>query len=492
MSKLDYDVIIIGAGLGGLTAASILSKNKRKVLVLEKNPVPGGYAVNFRRKGFEFDAGLHMMFGCKRDGLTYSILDLCGIAKKIKFLKPKYLYRTIFPDFDFRVEQCDIKSYIKLLQQMFPTEKNGIDSLFAEIKKIYDGIHKFDKFEVLSSEFLHSVNTTCNKLLNKHLNHPKLKAIIFQLWPYFGLPSNKLPIFYFCYPWYDFFTAGGFYPLGGAKTITRAFTESIIKNGGNILFNHEVKKIIIKDKIVRGVMVNKKNEFFGKIIISNLDARFTFENLIGDKNLPAGLLKGLNKLEPSISAFQVYLGLNTDLKKLGFFDYEVFVNPSYNLERQFNDSIKNNMSKMPYLLTCYSNLDGTCVPTKKSILVIATLSGYDFWEKLPIGEYKKTKEIMAQKLIKRAEDIIPHLSHYIEVQEVATPLTMKRYSGSCKGAIYGWAPSITQTGFRRMDFKTPIKNLYLVGAWTRPGGGTTGVMYSARVMTDKLLKHKHI
>jgi prolycopene isomerase len=95
---------------------------------------------------------------------------------------------------------------------------------------------------------------------------------------------------------------------------------------------------------------------------------------------------------------------------------------------------------------------------------------------------------MAMKLIKRAEDIIPRLSSYIDVQEVATPLTMERYTGNYKGAIYGWAPLISQTGFRRMDSKTPIKNLYLAGAWTRPGGGTTGVMYSGKSIAEKILK----
>lgn len=484
----NYDVIIIGAGLGGLTAASILAKNRKRILLLEKNPIPGGYVVNFRRKGFEFDAGLHMMFGCHKNGNTYNILNQCGVSRKIKFLKPEYLYRGIYPDFDFRVLQSNIQSYVKLLQQMFPPEKKGIKSLFKEIKNNYNGIYKFDRIGTLTHEFIFSINNTCDKLLNKYIEHPKLRTIIFQLWPYFGLPPSKLPFFYFCYPWYDFFEGGGFYPLGGGKAIINALTKSIIKNKGDILFNHNVKKIIIKNNIAKGVIVNNGEEYFGKIIISNIDACRTFKNLIEDKMLPPEFLRELNNIEPSISAFQIYLGLNIDLKNVGFPDYEVFINPDYDLERQFQDSIENNFDRVPYSMTGYSNLVKSHAPKKRSTLVITVFSGYDFWRKLSNRDYKKTKELMAMKLIKRAEDIIPRLSSYIDVQEVATPLTMERYTGNYKGAIYGWAPLISQTGFRRMDSKTPIKNLYLAGAWTRPGGGTTGVMYSGKSIAEKILK----
>ena len=121
-----YDVIIIGAGIGGLAAGAVLSKKGKKVLVLERIHVPGGCAVNFRRGRFEFDASLHLLNGLDKGKPSYRLLEECGVDKKVKFLKPAHLYRSIFPDFDVRVPQCNSEAYINILGNLFSKEKNRI------------------------------------------------------------------------------------------------------------------------------------------------------------------------------------------------------------------------------------------------------------------------------------------------------------------------------------------------------------------------------
>jgi prolycopene isomerase len=151
--------------------------------------------------------------------------------------------------------------------------------------------------------------------------------------------------------------------------------------------------------------------------------------------------------------------------------------------------LNNDLKNAPIVLTLYSNVEDRYAPEGKFVMVVMTLSGYDFWKKLSKEEYKKQKEIFADILIKKAEGVIPNFSSYIKVIETATPLTMERYTGNYKGAIYGWSQTVSQSGSNRLKNKTPIKNLYLAGAWTQPSGGIKGVMQSGIIVSNKILEN---
>lgn len=485
-----YDVIIIGAGIGGLTAGAILARNGKKVLVLEKNPMVGGYAVNFKRKGFEFDASLHLINSCSRNDRTHNILKQCGVANKIKFLKPKDLYVSIFPDRELKVPQCDFKKYLRLLQKSFPNHKDRILKLYSEINNIYKSIYRFDRYGELSPEFIKSTATTCDNFFHNYFNDGQLEAAIFQLWAYFGLPPSKLPVFYFAYPWHNYLCKGGFYPMGGSKEISNALADIIRSNGGEILFNKSVEKIVIKDNIAKSVVIDNGNEYQGEVTISNIDARRTFLNLIPADYLPVQFIDTIKSMKPSLSVFQVYLGLSVNLKKLGINSYEFFLNPDYDIENHYISALENNVEKNALGVTIYSNLCEKFAPPGKSVVVITMFSNYKYWSGLNQQAYKEEKSRFAETMIKCVEKIIPNLPDYIEFCETASPLTMERYTFNYEGAIYGWEQSVPQTGIMRMDRITPIKNLFMAGAWTRPGGGIAGVIYSGKAIASELLKNK--
>lgn len=497
--KNEYDVIIIGAGIGGLAAGAILARNGKKILILEKNPVAGGYAVNFRRGDFEFDVSLHMIDGCDKGKGTHKVLEKCGILSKIQLLKPQYLYRSIYPDFDIRIPQNEPKEYLKVLIKNFPHERINIENLFKEMSKIFYEIRKFlytkiplwleiPFFFIRYPKLFYYANKSVETMLNKYLKDHKLKAIIAQLWGYYGLPPSKMSPFYFSYGWHDYLYNGGYYVKGGSFSLTNAFSEVIEENQGKIMLSAEVQKIIIEDKTSKGIITNKGDKLFSRIIVSNIDIRKTFNELIGASYLSAAFIKKVNNMEPSPSAFIVYLGLNINLLDIGIKDYEIFYNPSYDLDRQLIDCINNDMDKALFLLTIYSNADSDYAHKGKSILEIMTLAGYDFWKDLSKSEYKEKKIQLAQKLIRRVETIIPNLSSYIETIEIATPITMEKYTGNYKGSIYGASQLVSQSGLKRLDQKTPIKNLYLVGAWTVPGEGISGVVHSGEQVAERILR----
>ncbi|MDD4910189.1 MAG: NAD(P)/FAD-dependent oxidoreductase [Candidatus Omnitrophica bacterium] len=499
-----YDVIIIGAGIGGLTAAAILAKNGKKVLVLEKNHVAGGYAVNFRRGDFNFDASLHLMNGCSEGGLSYNVLKKCGALNRVNFLRSQYLYRSIYPDLDFRLPQFDSSGQIGALANYFPSERKGIEKLFKEMAKLYSDIRKFVYSDLplnIESSFLPFKYRTLFKyhnkpyknLLDRFIKDERLKVIIGQFWPYYGLPFDKLSSVYFVFPSYDFFRNGGYYLKGGVQSITDALLHSTKEYGGVVLLNSKITKIVLENKNAKKVITDKGEEFSASFFISNVDARMTFLELIGEQYLPVKFISKIRQMEPSISIAQVYLGLNRDLRELGFSDYEIFYNPHYDINKQFAAcSGEFDIKDALFCLTLYSNIDPDAAPQGKFSMGITFFSYYDSWAKLTKEQYLQEKIRVSRELIKASEKIIPNLSSYIEKVEVATPVTMERYTGNYKGAVYGWSQVVSQSGMNRLDNRTPIRNLYLASAWTRMGGGVSMVLYAGEQAAEAILNKNKI
>lgn len=495
-----YDVIIIGAGIAGLTAAAVLAKRGKKVLLLEKNSVPGGCVVNFKRGRFDFDVALDSIDGFNKGEIQYDILEKCGALNKINFIRPEYLYRAIFPDFDYRVAQSNLEGYINILAGYFPNERKGIEKIYAEMFKIFKEGEKFfisqNKnpfwFELICLPFkyptiLKNAFSSLESMMSRFIQDHRLKALIAQNWQYFGLAPSKLSAFYYSYPMIDFLYNGSHYIKGGGQVLTSSLFEAMQENGGNALLNTPVEKIIIKDNTAIGVS-SQKGEFLADMIVSGMDVNKTFFDLVGKDKLDSCFSRKLRKLQPAASAFGVHLGLKVDLKETGFTDYEIFYHPDYDFEKQYKQCINNEMDKVPFFITVHTNADKNNFSPGTGQLKIVTLSGAEFWRGLNKSDYERKKRELGDTLVKRAERIIPNLASYIETMNVVTPLTLERYTGNYGGAIYGFDQLVSQSGLFRLNQNTPIRNLYLTGAWTRPGGGMSAVMISGDHIAEEILK----
>lgn len=477
----NYDALVIGAGIGGLTIGCLLSFTK-KVLILEKNITLGGYCSTFKRNDFIFEAAIHAINNCKENHFAYDILKRCDVIDKIEFLKPKSLYRAIYPNHDFIVAQENVNSYLNMLIKYFPKESNGIKELFKNMHNVFSEVEKINKCKSLkkSPNLIQASKESLEKMMDRYLDSSELKAIISQHWMYCGLPPSKLSPIHFSYISQDYLLNGGYCIKGGTQKLVDCLAKKIKDNGSEILPRHEVDAVIVKDSVAKGVKTTTGECFWSDYIISNIDARRTYESITEKNQVVDICLRQMDKTRPSISTVRVYLGLGVDLKKLGINDYEVFVNPSYNLDLSYDSLMKNRLDNVPFGICIHSNVDHTICGEGKSIVSITMLSGYDYWKVLPKYEYKKKKLEVAEKLIQKTEEaVIPNLGKYINVKVVATPLTMERYTGNGKGAAYGWTRNVNFYGSKHMNIQTPIKNLFLSSNWTKIGGGVEGVLRSA-------------
>ena len=491
-----WDAIIIGSGLGGLSCAAAFARQGFKPLVVEQHDKPGGYATAFSRPGgFVFDVSLHSTTVGERGGLHNLIPGFPEITD-VEFLPHPTLYRAIYPDYDLRVPQKDLNGYIGMLISYFPEEQEGIKGLFEDMGGLANDIGKLmrargqvdmSRFPIDFPYLARFYNRTWGEMVNARLKNERLKAIVSGQWGYYGLPPSKLCSVYYALPNIGYLTGGGYYPKGRSQDISNALAGFIAAHGGKVMLNTKVEKILLKDQAAVGVATTTGEELKGKVVVSNANAFDTFRKMIGDLDLLAEYESAWKQYSVSLSSFQIFLGLKEDLVgKLGIADSEIFIEPSYDPEASYERALKGDVEGGGMGITLYDNIYKGYSPKGKNTLNIIVLQGYGPWEKFEKdyfagnkAEYLKEKQRMADVLIGNAEKtLLPGLSEAIEVKEIGTPLTNLRYTGNYRGAIYGWDQTVNNSGGTRVGHKTPIRNLYLAGAWSKPGHGYGGVLAS--------------
>ena len=506
-SSDEVDAVIIGSGLGGLSCAAALARQGFQPLVLEQHSQPGGYATSFRRQGgFEFDVSLHSTTVGERDGI-HNLIPGFPEIDEVEFVPHTDLYRVIFPNHDIRVRQRDLAGYVQQLIGLFPDEEAGIRALFTEMKDFLDQFWGFREAMARGGFDMNEVPvrfpllarysfSTWGRVVDGHLQNPELKAIVSAQWGYYGLPPSQLASFYYALPYIGYLEEGGFYPRGRSQTISDAFVKFIEARGGSVVLNTKVEEILIRDHTAYGVRTEDGQEYNGRVVVSNANAIDTFRNMIHEDEFLEDYLGRLDGYNMSVSSFQVFLGLNRDLVgELGLRDSEIFFETDYDSDAGYQRIVNADIEASGFGLTLYDNLYEGYSPPGKNTVNILSLQGYDHWQKFEkdywAGEktaYWAEKNRMADILIKRVEgSLMPGLSEAIEVKEIGTPLTNIRYTGHPRGAIYGWDQTLNNSGGNRVGNSTPIKNLYLAGAWSSPGHGYSAVINSGLMCFSEIM-----
>jgi phytoene dehydrogenase-like protein len=492
----QFDAVIVGAGLGGLSCGAAFARQGFKTLILEKHDKPGGYATTFRRPGgFVFDASLHSTTVGERGGIRNLIPGFPEITD-VEFVPHRTLYRALFPDHDIRVPPRDLPAYIKTLVGLFPAEEAGIRALFEDMQAVAADIGKLSqaagKVEMsrFPAEFPHLVRAagqTWGAMMDARIKDARLKGIVSALWGYYGLPPSKLASFYYALPTIGYLEEGGYYPKGKSQKISDALVAFTTARGGKVLLDTEVVKVLMKDGAAYGVRTADGHEYTGRAVIANSNPHDLFHSLVEDDGRLKDFVPRMDRWTASLSTFQVFLGLKKDLVgALGIPETEIFCASGYDPEAEYAGALSADMTNPSLGITLYDNLYPGYSPQGKNTLSLIMLQGYGHWEKYEADyrqgrktAYRAEKERIADILIRRAEErLLPGLSKAIEVREIGTPLTNVRYTGNYRGSIYGWDQTLDNSGMRRMGHSTPIANLYLSGAWTRPGGGYSAVLMS--------------
>jgi len=506
-----YDAIVIGAGLGGLSAATILARNGLNVLLLERHNVPGGYATSFVRGRYEFEIALHELSGIgppERRGSLYRYLDYLGVADKVEFLHMPNLYRALFldrqdpgrPELDITLP-AGRDAFENKLCQTFPHEARGIRrflrrvfdlrSDFVKIARQRGAGHPLTMFWRLP-HFSRYLPTTWGHVLNRDVHDPRARAVLSQYWGYFGMAPSQVSFLYFAMGLAAYIKQGPAFPRGRSQALSNAFLASFEELGGKARMNCGVQKITTSSAgdRVTGVITEGGEEIMADWIISNADPITTCRDMIGRDKVPSSFFRELQSSEVAPSTINVYLGVARPPEELRLTEHEIFINQDDDFDRHY-EVMRTISTELPpaIVLTCYNIVYPDISPPGTSIVVLTALNYGEPWYEVLPAEYVETKNRVGDAMIRLAERAIPGLREYAEVVEVSTPLTNMRYAGTMGGSIYGFNQPPRDNIVWRMGHRGPLDRLYFVGAWTQPGGGFETAMMSGQMAGGALL-HK--
>lgn len=500
-----FDVIVVGAGIGGLTAAATLANRGKQVLVLDMHYEMGGCATVFHRKGkdYEFDVGLHYIGDCGKEGLIPRILRGAGIDDgEINFIEqdPDGFETLCFPDFQFAVPR-GYERFRERLIEAFPKEKSGINRYFKMLQQVWDfmGIHSrpLSALWVLPRSWMlmrHSKSTVA-QFLDTCTQDQRLRAILTgQLGVYHQPPSRATMAGHAAVV--NHFLQGSYYPSGGGQMFSDKLGAVVERNGGKILLRSKVERILVEKG--RAVGVEFSNKHLGKrtvkadAVICNADIKHTLLDLIGRDHLQAKTVTKAERFEMSPAMGVVYLGIDLDLKAMGLKNTNYRIYPGCDYERAYREVFAGQFPDEPHLFIGNATMKD---PDNPAIappgiynlqLMSAVPSNPESWgvtqAEVADGSYRNNpaylakKEWYARQLIALAERVIPNMSQHIEYQEVSTPFSVTRFIGSAGGTSYGLAFTPEYFLHNRPGTKTEIRNLFLCGASTRTGHGIFGAM----------------
>ncbi len=490
---MGHDVVIIGTGMGGLTAGALLAKTGLKVLLLEKGAQPGGYVVSFRKQGFTFDATGVFVGGCEPGGEFDTLLREVGVQLEFKKIDA---IRNIYPGFEISLRGGGFDHYIERLKSMFPEENQGVERYERIISRIGVEVEalseiKWYKKALFPLFFWHLVRfseTTHKTILDRLFKGHELKMALSSL-PV-TVPPSRLSFLFVATLLNKVISQGAYYPKGGMGVISEALAGSIERNGGRIRYRTEAARLLTQGNRVTGVVTHEGEVIEAPTVISNVSLPQTFRSLLSE-GPPSSLARRVDRLEYSLSNFIVYLGVRAapELNSLPFFTYLRSIS---DLEGEYRMLRNGEIPENPTLIMVIPSLiDPSLAPEGAHAVKLLSVAPYGYrngWDRTDRRSYQALKDEMAQRLIAQVESrIVPGFTAKILFHEAATPITLERYTGNEQGAMYGLATTPRQFGRHRPSNRTPIKGLYLAGHYTRPAHGIVGAAISGSFTAQMIL-----
>lgn len=478
-----YDAIVVGSGLGGVSAAALLSKHGYKTLVLEQGDGFGGLAHAFKRDDYTFDSAIRVL---AEGEMVEGLLEYLGVLDECKLLPIDHLYRAEFPGQSI-FAPTGLEDFMEAHVRLFPQEEEGIRTFFGLRRQMFletaqmpmqlDPRQLADAMSIAPTLFKYRM-ATLQDVMDEYLVDPKLKAMASALWPYMGATPSRLSFFAYS-QFVGVLVDGPYYCQGSFQSLVDAFLTALERNGGEAVVRAPVTRILVDEGRTSGVEIEGGRILRAPVVVSNADARHTFEDLVGLDALPSGYLKRLQRMRPSMSACCLYGATSHDLLQYAP-AHETFKYNHWDHEDTWQDILAGKPGGIS--MSIMTMLDPDLAPAGEHLIIMTAVAPYDIG--IPWSEHRDT---YMEQLIAEFETTIPNLREHLSFWIGGTPLDIERFTRNYEGATYGWELIPQQIGSKRLGHAAPIDGLYLSGHWTEEGPASFRVILSGINTATKIL-----
>ncbi|MBX2908461.1 MAG: NAD(P)/FAD-dependent oxidoreductase [Chitinophagales bacterium] len=510
----NFDVIVVGSGMGGTATAALLAKEGKRVLVLEQHYTAGGFTHAYMRRGYLWDVGIHYVGEMQNEKNLMTKLFKYLSNDQLKWADMGEVYdKMIFGKevYDYAKGKEEFKAKLKTY---FP-EPNDQLAIDHYVQAIYDAQRAQMGFftEKLLPRFLQPFlstwlrkkalkwNKTTLEVLQSITQNRKLIAVLTGQFGDYGLPPAESSFMMHAIL-AKHYMRGGNYPVGGAGKIFETIAPAICEAGGEIFVNAPVKEIILKNNKAIGVKMESGEEYFAPTIVSNTGINTTFKKLLPKEIVQQNHLdKKLTQLTPSVGHVCLYIGLRHSKSSLnlGKANYWIFPD-NYDHDLNIKNYLANPDSEIPVVYISFPSAKDPAWEAEfpeRSTIEIVTLAPYEWyaaWSNQPWKkrgqDYEAQKEKLSQRLLEKLFEQEPQLRDKIDYYELSTPLSTKHFTNYEVGELYGINHDVKRFSQTFLRPKSPIKNLYLTGqdiVSCGVGGALSAGLLTASAITGKNL-----
>ncbi|MEB3323427.1 MAG: carotenoid isomerase [Synechococcaceae cyanobacterium] len=487
-----WDVIVIGAGIGGLVTATQLAAKGAKVLVLERYLIPGGSGGSFRRDGYTFDVGASMIFGFGTKGHTNLLTRaLAAVGETCATIPDPVQLAYHLPDgLEVAVDR-DYERFLADLTALFPHEATGIRRFYDTCWSVFRCLDAMPLLSLEDPAYLAKVflrapaaclglarwlPVNVGAVARRHIRDPKLLRFIdMECFCWSVMPADRTPMINAGMVFSDRHAGGINYPRGGVGVIAEHLVRGLERHGGVFRTRARVTRVLIENGRAVGVRLASGEELRARRVVSNATRWDTFAGegspanpLVPREATPRAEGVWRRRYRPSPSFLSLHLGVRADAIPAGTHVHHLLLERWEEMEAE----------QGTIFVSIPTLLDPSLAPAGHHIVHTFTPSSMEAWLGLSPAAYRRRKEADADRLITRLEALLPGLAGAVTLREVGTPRSHRRFLGRSQGS-YGPIPALPLPGLLPMPFnRTGLPGLYCVGDSCFPGQGLNAVAFS--------------